>query len=101
MQVGAAAITVGSGDRLDLTQNRAIERAYLAQLSGPYRNWPDAIAAYNWGIGKMDACIKIGRPPDRFLFGVTIYLRRVLHDRSFCNGCAERPPAITENCGPL
>ena len=86
MQVSEAAATdVGGGDRLDLTQNRAIGRAYLAQLYGRYRNWPDAIAAYNWGIGKMDAWVKLGRPPDRFLVGVDKYLRRVLRDSGFCN----------------
>lgn len=86
MQVSEAAATdVGGGDRLDLTQNRAIGRAYLAQLYGRYRNWPDAIAAYNWGIGKMDTWVKLGRPPDRFLVGVATYLRRVLHDSGFCN----------------
>ena len=82
----AAAMDVGGGDRFDLTQNRAIGRAYLAQLHGRYRNWPDAIAAYNWGLGKMDAWIKAGRPPDRFLVGVATYLRRVLHDSGLCNG---------------
>jgi transglycosylase-like protein with SLT domain len=87
MQVSEAAATdVGGGDRLDLTQNRAIGRAYLAQLYGRYRNWPDAIAAYNWGIGKMDAWVKVGRPPDRFLVGVATYMRRVLHDSGLCNG---------------
>jgi hypothetical protein len=86
MQVSEAAATdVGGGDRLDVTQNRAIGRAYLAQLYGRYRNWPDAIAAYNWGIGKMDAWVRVGRPPDRFLVGVATYLRRVLHDSGFCN----------------
>lgn len=86
MQVSeAAAIDVGGGDRLDLTENRAIGRAYLAQLYGRYRNWPDAIAAYNWGVGKMDAWIKAGRPPDKFLVGVAVYLRRVLLDSGFCN----------------
>jgi hypothetical protein len=87
MQVSEAAATdVGGGDRLDLMQNRAIGRAYLAQLYGRYRNWPDAIAAYNWGIGKLDAWVKLGRPPDRFLVGVETYLRRVLHDSGLCNG---------------
>ena len=86
MQVSEAAATdVGGGDRLDLAQNRAIGRAYLAQLYGRYRNWPDAIAAYNWGIGKMDTWVKLGRPPDRFLVGVANYLRRVLQDSGFCN----------------
>lgn len=85
MQVSEAAATdVGGGDRFDLTQNRAIGRAYLEQLYGRYRNWPDAIAAYNWGLGKMDAWVKAGRPPDNFLIGVAAYLRRVLHESGLC-----------------
>src|SRR6516165_3521839 len=87
MQVSEdAAADVGGGDRLDLMQNRAIGRAYLALLYRRYRSWPDAIAAYNWGLGKMDAWIKAGRPPDRLLVGVAAYLRRVLHDSGLCNG---------------
>jgi hypothetical protein len=87
MQVSEdAAADVGGGDRLDLTQNRAIGRAYLALLYRRYRSWPDAIAAYNWGLGKMDAWIKAGRPPDRLLVGVAAYLRRVLLDSGLCNG---------------
>lgn len=87
MQVSEAAATdVGGGDRFDSLQNRAIGRAYLLQLYGRYHNWPDAIAAYNWGIGKMDAWLKAGRPPDRFLVGVAAYLRRVLHESGLCEG---------------
>jgi hypothetical protein len=87
MQVSEAAATdVGGGDRFDTMQNRAIGRAYLAQLYWKYRNWPDAIAAYNWGIGKMDAWVKAGRPPDKFLVGVAAYLRRVLHESGLCGG---------------
>jgi Transglycosylase SLT domain len=87
MQVSEAAATdVGGGDRFDLTQNRAIGRAYLAQLYGRYKNWPDTIAAYNWGLGKMDAWIKAGRPPDKLLTGVAVYLRRVLHESGLCEG---------------
>jgi hypothetical protein len=87
MQVSEAAATdVGSGDRFDLLQNRAIGKAYLLQLYGRYHNWPDAIAAYNWGIGKMDAWVKAGRPPDQFLVGVAVYLRRVLHESGLCDG---------------
>jgi len=86
MQVSeAAAADVGGGDRFDLTQNRAIGRAYLALLHGRYRNWPDAIAAYNWGTGKMDAWVKAGRPPGGLLVGVATYLRRVLRDGDLCN----------------
>jgi hypothetical protein len=91
MQVSEAAATdVGGGDRFDLTQNRALGRAYLAQLYGRYRNWPDAIAAYNWGIGRMDAWVKAGRPADKFLNGVAVYLSRVLHESGLCDG-AETP----------
>ncbi len=87
MQVSEAAATdVGGGDRFDPLQNRAIGRAYLLQLYGRYANWPDAIAAYNWGIGKMDAWVKAGRPPDQFLVGVAAYLRRVLHESGLCDG---------------
>jgi hypothetical protein len=86
MQVSeAAAADVGGGNRLDLTQNRAIGRAYLALLHGRYSNWPDAIAAYNWGPGKMDAWVKAGRPSGGFLVGVATYLRRVLRDSGLCN----------------
>ena len=89
MQVSEAAATdVGGGDRFDLTQNRAIGRAYLLQLFWRYGNWPDAIAAYNWGIGKMDAWVRAGRPPDKFLVGVAVYLRRVLHESGLCEGAA-------------
>jgi Transglycosylase SLT domain len=50
MQVSAAAaIDLGGGDRFDLTQNRLLGRGYLARLYRRYGDWPDAIAAYNWG----------------------------------------------------
>src|SRR6201993_3989797 len=85
MQVTEAAATdVGGGDRFDTTQNRSIGRAYLAQLYWRYRNWPDTIAAYNWGMRNVDAWVKAGRPADKFLIGVAVYLRRVLHDSGLC-----------------
>jgi len=87
----AAAADVGGGDRFDAMQNRAIGRAYLAQLYWRYKNWPDAIAAYNWGMGNVDAWIKAGRPADKFLIGVAAYLRRVLHDSGMCAGAAPMP----------
>ncbi len=91
MQVSEAAATdVGGGDRYDLLQNRALGRAYLLQLYGRYGNWPDAIAAYNWGIGKMNAWVKAGRPPDQFLVGVAAYLRRVLHESGLCDAAEPR-----------
>lgn len=90
MQVSAKAATdVGGGDRFDPTQNRAIGRAYLAQLYRRYGNWPEAIAAYNWGIGNIDKWIKAGRPADnKALSGVVAYLRRVLRDSGLCRGRA-------------
>jgi hypothetical protein len=89
MQVTEAAATdVGGGDRFDTDQNRAIGRAYLAQLYWRYKNWPDAIAAYNWGVGNLDAWVKAGRPADGFVNAVAVYLRRVLHDSGLCDSFA-------------
>jgi hypothetical protein len=63
MQVSEAAATdVGGGDRFDLTQNRALGRAYLAQLYGRYKNWPDAIAVT---IGAPAISIPGSKPDDR------------------------------------
>ena len=87
MQVSEpAAADVGGGDRFDATQNRAIGRAYLAHLYRRYKNWPDAIAAYNWGMGNLDNWVSAGRPADKFVNGVAAYLRRVLHDSGMCDG---------------
>ena len=92
MQVSApAAADVGGGDRFDSTENRAIGRAYLAQLYRRYKNWPDAIAAYNWGMGNVDNWVKAGRPADKFVIGVAAYLRRVLHDSGMCDGSTAAP----------
>jgi Transglycosylase SLT domain len=87
MQVSAGAATdVGGGDRFDWAQNRAIGRAYLAQLHRRYGNWPDAIAAYNWGIGRMNAWVDAGRPARRLDKGVAAYRDRVLLDSGLCPG---------------
>jgi len=92
MQVSeAAAADVGGGDRFDLTENRALGRAYLIQLYKRYKNWPDAIAAYNWGMGNVDNWIGAGRPPDKFVAGVAAYLRRVLHDSGICDSSTVVP----------
>jgi hypothetical protein len=85
MQVSqAAASDVGGGDRFDLDQNRQIGRAYLWQLYRRYGDWPDAIAAYNWGIGNLNAWVKAGRPVGGLVRGVVAYLGRVLHDSGLC-----------------
>jgi hypothetical protein len=81
MQVSAAAaLDVGGGDRFDLRQNRLLGRAYLAQMFQRYGNWPDAIAAYNWGPGSMDLWITGGRHAERLPFDVVRYVDRVLRD---------------------
>jgi hypothetical protein len=99
MQVSEAAATdVGGGDRFDMEQNRVIGRAYLTLLHQRYGNWPDAIAAYNWGIGRMDAWLKAGRPPDKLDGGVAVYLRRVLNDSGLC---AEPTPVRRRSGEPV
>jgi hypothetical protein len=81
MQVSAAAaFDVGGGDRFDLAENRALGRAYLAQMYRRYGNWQDAIAAYNWGPGNLDAWIGGGRAADKLPLGVERYRNRVLSD---------------------
>ena len=93
MQVSQAAATdVGGGDRFDPDQNRGIGRAYLAQLYRRYGDWPDAIAAYNWGIGNLEAWVKAGRPADGREAGVAAYLGRVLHDSGLCEKAASAAP---------
>jgi hypothetical protein len=79
MQVSAAAaVDVGGGDRFDQAANRALGRAYLARLYRRYGSWPDAVAAYNWGPGHMDAWIDGGRRIDAMPVNVSIYRVRVL-----------------------
>ena len=79
MQVSAAAaVDAGGGDRFDERENRALGRAYLAQMYRRYGSWPDAVAAYNWGPGHMDSWISGGRPFDKFPLAVEIYRIRVL-----------------------
>jgi hypothetical protein len=83
MQVSAAAaLDVGGGDRFDERENRALGRAYLAQMYRRYGSWPDAVAAYNWGPGHMDSWISGGRPFDKFPLAVEIYRIRVLFGSS-------------------
>ena len=80
MQVSAAAAAdVGGGDRFDPIENFALGRAYLASLYRRYANWADAVAAYNWGPGNMNAWIDQGRPIDKFPESVALYRLRVLY----------------------
>jgi Transglycosylase SLT domain len=79
MQVSAAAAAdVGGGDRFDEAQNRALGRAYLADMYHRYGSWPDALAAYNWGPGHMTGWIGSGRPADKLPPAVARYQTRVL-----------------------
>ncbi len=81
MQVSAAAATdSGGGDRFDPSQNRLLGRAYLALLYRRYGDWPDAVAAYNWGPGNLDLWIAAGRPPAGLPLEVERYRDRVLRD---------------------
>ncbi len=81
MQVSAAAaFDVGGGDRFDLVQNRALGRAYLAQMYRRYGNWPDAVAAYNWGPGNLDVWIGGGRAADKLPLAVEHYRDHVLRE---------------------
>ena len=81
MQVSAAAaFDVGGGDRFSLAENRALGRAYLARMYRRYGNWQDAIAAYNWGPGNLDAWIGGGRAADKLPLAVERYRNRVLRE---------------------
>jgi Transglycosylase SLT domain len=106
MQVSlAAAIDVGGGDRFDTEQNRAMGRAYLALLYHRYGDWPDAIAAYNWGIGNLESWVKAGRPANGSVSGVASYLDRVLHDSGMCADHSATPTrprtAAPSDCSAL
>ena len=84
MQVtAAAAADVGGGDRFDEQQNRALGRAYLARMYRRYGSWFDAVAAYNWGPGKMDSWISSGRPFDKMPAAVEHYRIRVMLGSGF------------------
>ena len=92
MQVSAAAaIDLGGGDRFDLAQNRLLGRGYLARLYRRYGDWPDAIAAYNWGPGNLDAWIERGRPATGLPLEVERYRDRVLRDGSIGQGLNQLP----------
>lgn len=81
MQVSAkAAFDVGGGNRFDITENRLLGRAYLARMFRRYGNWPDALAAYNWGPGNFDQWVAAGRLPESLPDGVARYVALVLRD---------------------
>ena len=91
MQVSEkAAIDVGGGSRFDMDQNRHLGRAYLGLLQRRYGNWADAISAYNWGMGRVDAWIKQGHRSEKLAPSVAAYVERVLRD-SGLSGTSSRP----------
>ena len=97
MQVtAAAAADVGGGDRFDETQNRALGRAYLAHMYRRYGSWPDAVAAYNWGPGRMDSWISGGRPADKLPVPVQRYRNRVLLTSGLVAGLRGLEPDFSE-----
>jgi hypothetical protein len=76
----AASRDVGSTDRFDMAANRQIGRDYLAALFHRYGNWPDTVAAYNWGPGNLERWIAAGRPPAAMAAPIQSYIERVLHE---------------------
>lgn len=74
----AAAADIGGGDRFNMGKNFALGRAYLAHMYRRYGSWVDAVAAYNWGPGHMDAWIHEGRRADRLPASVARYTGQVL-----------------------
>ena len=48
-------------DPKDPSQAIPAAGAYLSQLQKKYGNWPDAMRAYNWGPGNLDAYLKYGK----------------------------------------
>jgi hypothetical protein len=92
MQVSAAAaLDVGGGNRFDLGENRRLGRAYLARMFRRYGNWPDALAAYNWGPGNVDQWIAAGRIAGRVPAETVRYIERVLRDALITAIAAKRP----------
>jgi hypothetical protein len=76
----AAAFDVGGGDRFNPVENRALGRAYLAQMFRRYNNWEDAVIAYNWGPGNLNQWLAAGRPPDGLSISIKSYLSRVMRE---------------------
>ncbi|MGC2200290.1 MAG: lytic transglycosylase domain-containing protein [Stellaceae bacterium] len=100
MQItAAAAFDVGGGDRFDLAANRALGRAYLDRMYRRYGNWPDAVAAYNWGPGNVDAWIGGGRAADKLPLMVERYRNRVLRDAAM-SGSNGKPSAALQLIRP-
>ena len=90
MQVSAAAaLDVGGGNRFDVYENILLGRAYLARLFRRYGNWPDTLAAYNWGPGNVDPWIARGRNAAQLPAETTRYIERVLR-QAFLGSVATR-----------
>lgn len=48
-------------DPTNAEQSIVASGEYLTQLQKKYGNWPDALRAYNWGPGNLDAYLKYGK----------------------------------------
>ncbi len=89
MQVSAAAAQdVGGGNRFDPAENLILGRAYLAQMYRRFGSWPDAVAAYDWGPGRLISWIRSGRPLQKLPFEVARYRARVLLASNLPSGVA-------------
>jgi hypothetical protein len=96
MQVSeAAARDTGGGNRFDTAENLLLGRAYLARMFRRYGNWPDALAAYNWGPGNLDRWIAAGRDAGRMPRETARYIDRVLRDARMTGIAGDTRPPIT------
>ena len=96
MQVSAAAAhDTGGGNRFDAAENRLLGRAYLARMFRRYDNWPDALAAYNWGPGNVDRWVAGGRDLARLPLETTRYIGRVLRKARVARSAGDARLPIT------
>jgi soluble lytic murein transglycosylase-like protein len=64
---------LGLADPFNPMQNAAAGAKYLRQLHTQYRQWPQALAAYNWGSGNVNR----HPDPNQWPQGVVEYVLRV------------------------
>src|SRR5215472_16149444 len=61
----------------DEQTNLATGRDHLRKLYGQYKNWTDALVAYNWGEHRANEWIKAGRPDSMLPDETKRYLEKV------------------------
>lgn len=69
----------------DPVANVKIGRAYLSFLHDRYGSWPRALAAYNWGPGRIERRLARGRSLPRS------YASRVIATRAALEAARQRP----------